>query len=186
MSRVKTFHARDSLVMKSVIVYEGPSFLVTASARLQRLGCRPEVDASWTAEGLQINTLQGAAAEQSLIEAADAHLVVLPATHARTPPLRLTVWLERWAELRLIQDAAMAVIDDGTLADFMSTVSPELTQLVLRHALNLIIDEVPVAGKETENVVPIRQELELPLPLQQPRFDCAVTCDSHRGFGINE
>src|SRR5205085_391713 len=116
-------------------------FLMTASARLQRLGCRPEVDVYWTVEGLQINTLQGAAAAQSLIEAADAHLVVIPATHARSLPLRLTVWLERWAELRQIQDAALAVIDDGTLADFISTVSPELTQLVLKHALNLIIDE---------------------------------------------
>src|SRR5258708_35817743 len=98
MSRVEKFHATGGLVMKSVIVYEGLGFFVTANARLQRLGCRPELDAYWTVEGLQINALQGAAAEQSLIEAADAHLVVVPATHALTLPLPLREWLELSAE----------------------------------------------------------------------------------------
>jgi len=53
--------------------------------KLQRVGCRPEVNAHWTIKSWPVNTLeQEAAAEKILIEAADAHLIVIPARYART------------------------------------------------------------------------------------------------------
>ena len=173
--------------MKSVIIYDDLAFFANANARLQRVGRRPEVGAQWTIEGCPINTLeQETTAEKRLVEAADAHLIVMPARHAHAFPFHLRAWLEQWAALRQIQDAALAVIGDGTHADFPKTVNPELTMLVLKRCLNLIIDEGPAAGNTTKLAVRFPLERELPLPLELRRLEYAVTRDSFRNFGINE
>ncbi len=187
MPTIEKLHATGDFTMKSVIIYEDLAFLANAIAKLQRVGCRPKVNARWTIKSWPINTLeQEAPAERSLIEAADAHLIVIPARYARTLPLGLREWLERWATLRQIQDAAVAVIGDATHADFPRTVSPELAILVQKQGLNFIIDEVPVARNATKLVVRFPHERDLPLPPERPRFKHAVTSDSFRGFGINE
>ena len=185
MPTIEKLHASGDFTMKSVIIYEDLAFLANAIAKLKRVGCRPKVNARWTIKSWPINTLeQEAPAERSLIEAADAHLIVIPARYARTLPLGLREWLERWATLRQIQDAAVAVIGDATHADFPRTVSPELAMLVQKQGLNFIIDEVPVARNATKLVVRFPHERDL--PLERPRFKHAVTSDSFRGFGINE
>ena len=187
MPTIEKLHASGDFTMKSVIIYEDLAFLANAIAKLQRVGCRPKVNARRTIKSWPINTLeQEAAAKKILIEAADAHLIVIPARYARTLPLGLREWLERWATLRQIQDAAVAVIGDATHADFPRTVSPELAMLVQKQGLNFIIDEVPVARNATKLVVRFQHERDLPLPLEWPRFRHAVTSDSFRGFGINE
>src|SRR5437870_138031 len=98
----------------------------------------------------------------------------------------LREWLERWAALRQIQDAAVPVIGDATHADFPRTVSPELAMLVQKQGLNFIIDELPVARNATKLVVRFPHERNLPLRLERPRFEYALTSDSFRDFGINE
>ena len=187
VSKPEKLQTAADFIMKSVIVYDDLAFFANANARLQRVGSRPEVGARWTIEGCPINTLeQEATAEKSLIEAADAHLIVIPAQHAHAFPLHLREWLEQWAALRQIQDAALAVIGGGTHADFSKTVSPELTTFVLQHGLNLIVDEGPIAGNATRVAMSFPLERELPLPLELRRVEYAVTSDSFRGFGINE
>jgi hypothetical protein len=153
MSKPQKLHASNDLAVKSVIVYDNLAFFANASSRLGRIGSQPKVAARWTIEGYPIDNLeQKATAEKSLIETADAHLIVIPAQHADAFPFHLREWLEQWAAHRQIPDAALAVIGDGTHADLPRTVSPELTRLAQKHGLNLIVDKVPAAGNEASRI----------------------------------
>ena len=182
----KTLRSGDSM-MKAVIICDGLAFVAKASARLQRVGCRADVRACWTIKSWPASSLKkSATAEQNLIDAADAHLIVIAARHAQSLPSRLREWLERWAALRRIQDAALAVINDGIHADFIKTVSPELTMLVQKHGLNFIIDEGPDTRDAAKLAVRFPHDSELPLALERTRFEHPVMRDSFRRFGINE
>lgn len=177
--------ATGGLILKAVIICDAPSIIAKAEAALLRVGRRSKVNAQWTITCWPANILnQARVAEEALLEVADAHLVIIPAQHAFSIPFGLRQWLERWAALRQIPDAALAIIGDGTHADFPKAVSSELTMLVLKHNLNLIVDESTSVGNATETAVRFPPEREL--PLQLGRIGQAVASDSLRGFGINE
>ena len=186
MSKAKQLRASNDFMMKSVIICDDLAFVEKASATLQRIGGRPDVGAGWTIKTWPTSSLKTAVtAEQNLNDAADAHLIIISAQHAQNLPSRLREWLEQWAALRQIKDAALAVIKDG-VHDFTKTVSLELTMLVQRHGLNLILDEWPVARDATRLIVRFPRARELPHTLELRRVDYAVTRNSFRGFGINE
>ena len=174
-------------IMKAVIICDAPSILVKAEAALLRVGRRSEVNAQWTIKCWPANALsQASIAEQALIEAADTHLVIIAARHACSVPFGLRDWLEQWATLRQIPEAALAVIGDGSHADLPKTVSSELTMLALKHDLNLIIDEGMAVENAMETAVRFPFERELLLSPKPGRIGHAVAGDSLRGFGINE
>lgn len=173
--------------MKAVIFCDDSSLFAKANAALLREGCRSEVRAQWTINSWPVDDLsQASIAEEALIEAADTHLVIIPARHARSVPFGLRDWLQQWAAIRQIPDAALAVIGDGTNVGSPKTVSPELTMFALKHELNLIIDESTAFGNATETVVGLLLEREFPLPLELRRLEYTVTHESFRSFGINE
>ena len=173
--------------MKAIIIYDNLAFVAKAIIRIQHLGCRPELDVYWTTKGWPITNLEHATkAEKSLIDAADAHLILMPAQLAHAFPFHLREWLERWIALRQIQDAALAVLGDGTHSDFPKTVSPELTMLALEHNLNFIVDQDTASGGVAKVPVRFPLERELPMPLELRRVECAAVRDSFRSFGIND
>lgn len=173
--------------MKAVIIYDDFAFLADAGAALKRAGRRPEVSAQWIIKNWPVKALhQLDVAETVLFEAADAHLLVLPARLAHSLPFWLRDWLERWAALRQIQDAALAVMSEDVGADFTGTVSPELGLLALKHGLLLITDEGAPATDATSPLMRFSLEAGLPLRVERSHFLGAVTRDSFRGFGINE
>src|SRR5258708_14984527 len=125
MSKSEKFAASGDLMMKAVIICDDLALFAKANATLQRLGCRPEVNVHWTIKSWPANAFdQAAAVERAIIEAADAHLIVIPAWLAHSLPFFLRDWLERWATLRLVRDAALAIIGDGIDADITKAVSP--------------------------------------------------------------
>jgi hypothetical protein len=187
MSKSEKFPASGDLIMKSVIICGDIALVAKANATLQRLGCRPEVNVHWTIKSWPANTLnQAASVERTLIEAADAHLIVIPAWLAHSLPFFLRDWLERWAALRLVKDAALAIIGDGIDTDITEAVSPELALLARKHGLNFFTDERPSPKNAAKLVVRFSRERELPVPVEQSHLAYAVTCDPYRGFGINE
>jgi hypothetical protein len=122
---------------------------------------------------------------RSILEAADAHLIVIPTPLVRALSSQLGEWLERWAAVRQIQDAALAVINDGNHG-FTNAASPELTKLVQKLGLNLILDERPVARETTKPGVRFPRAHELPSAVQLRHVDHTVRRNSFRSFGINE
>ncbi len=180
-------HASIDLIMKAVILCDDFSLFAKAYATLQRMGCRSDVNAQWTIKSWPINVLsQACKAEKTLVEAADTHLVIIPARHARSLPFWLRDWLQRWAALRQIEDAALAVIGDCADAGLTNGVSPELTLFIRKHGLKLITEEGVVKADGVK--LPVRFSLgrELSLPVEPLRVAYAMTCDAYRGFGINE
>jgi hypothetical protein len=187
MSNFEQLRVSSDLIMKSVVIGNDLAFVAKANATLQRVGCHPDVSARWTVKSWLVNAVtQATMAEETLVAAADANLIVIPTRYAHAPPFWLRKWLERWTALRQIEDAALAVIDDCVDADFTGIMSPELALFARKHGLNLITDEGTVAKDETKVFVRFASERELPLPIAGSRFAYAAACDPFRGFGINE
>src|SRR5262245_3029930 len=90
--------ASSHLIMKAVIISDDPSIFPKANAALLRVGRRSEVNAQWIIKCWPTTALsQASVAEEALFEAADTHLVIIPARHACSLPFGLRDWLEQWA-----------------------------------------------------------------------------------------
>jgi hypothetical protein len=173
--------------MKAVIIGDDFAFVAQANARLQRVGRRADVRAQWSVKSWPVNALnQKTMAEKALVEAADAHLIIVPARRAHAFPPWLRDWLERWAALRQIPEAALAVLGDACSTDSTISVSPELTSFVRKNGLNFITDQGVVATNRTSLNARAPRQHTLPRPIEQSRFVQAASRDSFRGLGINE
>src|SRR4051794_299479 len=122
--------------MKATIFCDDSAFAANACALLRRVGIRPGVNVRWKIKTWPIGALHHASvSERALLESTDAHLVVLPGKHARSLSPGLRVWLNRWAALRQLEDAAVGVIGDDADSDATNEVSLELRILIERHGL---------------------------------------------------
>jgi hypothetical protein len=145
------------------------------------------VDAHWIVKSWPVISLISASlGKEALIEANDCHLVILPMRRVHSFPSWLRDWFHRWAALREIPDAAVAVIDDGACDEFSRPVSPELARLVLLHNLNLFIEQGSAVGNATEKAVNPPREPDFSALLELRRLNNAVASNSIRNFGINE
>jgi hypothetical protein len=184
MSESEKLHASNNLIMKAIIICDDFAFVAQANAALQRVGCRPNIGAQWNIKSWPVNSLkQAVMAEKVLVEAADAHLIVIPARRAHSLPLWLRDWLERWAALRQIQDAALAVIDDGVDARFTKTMNPELTAFAQKNGLNFLTDEVAVGKDAAKLFVRLWCGPDLPPSAERSHPE---ERDPFRRMGINE
>ena len=168
--------------MKAVILCDDSTFAAQARSILQRVGHRPEVTVRWTIKTWPVVAFETAMSEEALRESADAHLIVIPREYARSLPLHLRDWLERWAALRLIEHAAVGVIGDGLTYE----VSLELKRLVQRHGLNLITDRVSVVQGAAKLSVNFALQHEQPLPITLAHLSYMTMDDRCRAFGIND
>jgi hypothetical protein len=187
MSKSEKHQPSRELIMKAVLICDDFAFAARANASLRRVGNCAGAKVQWTIQCWPVNALnQAAMAEKILVESADTHLIVLPGRRAQSTPLWLQEWLERWAALRQIPDAAVAVIEDGDHTDSANTVSRELTLLVQKHGLNLITDNGATANDAAQIFVRLLREAEPPISLQRSYSANMVAGDSFRGLGINE
>jgi hypothetical protein len=191
MSKSKEWHAANDLIMKAIIFYDDFEFVARAKAALQRIGCRPDISARWIIKSWPVpSSNQAALAEKTLADGANAHLIVIPAQRVHPLPFWLHDWLERWAPVRQIKDAAVAVTGDGMNEGLTTTVSAELTLLVRKHGLNLIIDQSALDKAAAKDPVELfarllRERQQPPAVERSPSADAAAP-ESFRGLGINE
>lgn len=176
-----------TLVLKAVIIYDNLAFVAQTSTTLQRVGRQTNANVRWRLVRVSVNTLNKAAVvqERSLAEALDAQLIVIPIHYACNLPDHLRDWLDHWALLREIQDSALAAVDNG-VHDFTCAVSSELTLLVQKHGLNLIVDERSVTKTTTKLTDRLTHNHELPRSLRLRRANHMATRNLFRSFGINE
>jgi hypothetical protein len=187
MSKSEKHHSSKDLIIKAVLLCDGFAFAARANTLLRGVGERAGVRVRWTIQCWPVNALsQATIAEEILVESAHTHLIVLPGRRAHSIPLWLYEWLERWAAVRQIPDAALAIIDDGNHTDYAKTVSPELNLMVQKHGLNLITGKGPAVNEVAQLFVRLLYEAESPTPLQRSHSTDMVTRDSFRGLGINE
>jgi len=173
--------------MKAIIICDDSAFAAKSRVLLRRVGDRPGVNVRWAIKTWPVNALlDPGLSERALLGGADAHLVVIPGKHAQSLSSHLRVWLNRWAALRQLRDAAVGVIGDDDDSGAIIDVSLELRLLVQRHGLSLIHDEAAVSKDRTR--VPVRFPLkrEQPLPIRFAHLPDTAMLDVFRGFGINE
>lgn len=171
--------------MKAAIICDDSVFAAKASATLQRVGDRPDVDVDWTIANWPMSALSRAdTAEKAILETADTHLIVIASgqVHSLSPHLRR--WLERWATVRQVEDAAVAVMDDGNNTELSNGVSRELELLAQKHGLVFIADAM-VAERATELFARSPLEPALRSSIVMARY-ASVGMDSIRYFGIND
>jgi hypothetical protein len=136
------FRPPGDLTMKAVIVCDSFAFAAKATAALRRVGFGAGVNVRWAVKCWPVNALsQSEVVKTTLGESSDVHLILFSTHSARRFPLFLRDWLERWAALREVPDAALGVIraaDDSELAE---PACSELRQFAEEHGLNFIMGE---------------------------------------------
>ena len=172
-------------ILKAFIVYADFASAANANATLRRVGRRAGVRVRWIIKCWQVNVLREPGQfENALIDAADAHLILFAARHSQLIPSWICDWLKRWAVLRQIQDAALAVIGDGT--SLTLPVNSELILLAEQLGLNFITGKGTTVKDVTRGDVLLTHEQALPFERVGPRFAESVSTHSYRFIGINE
>jgi hypothetical protein len=125
--------------MKAIIVCNESTFVAKARSILERVAERVGLTLGWTVKRWSIHALRRATtSEKALLESADAHLVLIPGEYASSLPSHLRDWLERWATLRQVEEAAIGLIDETAPCASTDTERLQLRMLIYKHGLKLI------------------------------------------------
>jgi hypothetical protein len=121
------------------------------------------------------------AGDQALREALEANLIVFADPCGLGLPSWLTQWLECWAKCRQVEDAALALMHDGPVANHLAPTIRTLSRLATRYGLGLITANETAGGEETGSVV--RSPAEHARSLDAMAISIR---SAERGWGIND
>lgn len=147
--------------MKALVLHDDFTLAAKAEATLQRAMACADAAARWTVISAPINALRQPAA-RILVEALDAHLIVFAGNSAQLLPRWVYQWLERWADMRRVADAGLAVMDNERQFSF-GDVAPELSRFASKHQLTFIVDESAAPAKRSK--LSIRGTIEEGFPV---------------------
>ena len=185
MSTFDKLRAPHDSCMKAIIIYDNFAYAAKANEMLQRAANQANTTMRWNIKPWRVDALNlHRGAEEALLDAVDAHLIVFAGHRAQALPSWLQHWLERWAGCRQIADAAFAVIGgrDGDALSMPTT--PELSHFAGRHGLDFITDDGAVTNKEEE--FPNTPEEKAMPSLVRSHLINAPSGVSYRGWGIND
>jgi hypothetical protein len=126
------------------------------------------------------------AAEEALMEAGSAHLIVFAGSFVQRPSPWLMGWLEQWAVSRRFRAAALAIIASHKTKLAPITVAADLSWFAKRHGLKLITDCGVAFGAAPGLFVHPSSGKELSLPSVIARMNDPAQQRPHRHWGINE
>jgi hypothetical protein len=134
--------SQDS-TMKALIIYDDFASAAKANATLQHSAQKADCAVEWNIQPWRVDLLKfPPTADEALIEALDAHLIVFASRSTQSLPFWLERWLEQWAKYRQIKDAALAVVNEGSPKTLTSaSTKADLSQFARRHDLNVIFDD---------------------------------------------
>jgi hypothetical protein len=184
MSEVNKHYTPKVSSMKALIIYDDLSSFAKANTALQYSEQNVDFSVLWNIRPWRVDMLKfPPTAEDALVEAMDAHLIVFVGTRVQSLPFWLQDWLEHWAKCRQIKDAALAVIGLGNTEVMLSL--SDLSRFAKHHGLSVIFDDRDAIEESlfrTESL----QKLKSDKSLFMPRTLDKRIQDSYRGWGINE
>jgi hypothetical protein len=125
--------------LRAVIIYDNFVSAVQAASALLRIAASLRVNAGWHIEPWRLDMLKfPPTADKALDEAERAHLVLITNLATSSVPIWLKHGLERWASLRQIRHAALAVMHDKTSRDLSTRLAVELSELAAQGGLGFI------------------------------------------------
>ncbi len=173
--------------MKAVIIYDDFTSAAKANAALQRSAHHLDMSIKWNVRPWRLDMLKfPPTAEEALNEAIDAHLIVFAGVTAKSLPAWFDDWLEHWAKCRRIDEAALAIINDGTKHTSSPSVMAEISRFAERCGLGFIVSDLTAAGTDLPFSVRNLAEYKLPLLSIQLRPVGTSAHDSYDQWGINE
>lgn len=120
--------------MKVFVVYEDVTFAGRACAALRQAASRAKVHAKCDIRPWRVDILRLAlAADEAMVEAVDADLVVLAGLRASSLPAWLKEWLECWGICRQTADPALLVISDKASGKHSGGITRELLRFAARN-----------------------------------------------------
>ena len=135
--------------MKALIIYDDFAGAARAGAALQHAMWSANVISDWDIRPWRTDVLRVAsAADEALIEAADADLIVF-AGSAYSLPTWLKEWLKRWVRRREIKDVALAMIRSMDAGTFAVPAIAQLSRFAARHGLSFILGKEAGPKKPT-------------------------------------
>jgi len=173
--------------MDVMILYDEFSSATKAKAILERATHRSDETMQWRVKLWRSDMLKlPPAADAALVEAAGAHLIVLALGMPKFVSAPLLGWLEKWAALRQVHDAALALFD-GANPDVLSAPgAPDLRQFAQRHDLGFIFDARDQAGDESSTLADGLHDREVSsTPTLRQILEQPVSGD-YQHWGINE
>jgi hypothetical protein len=142
MSKVHKNFTSEFPTMKALILYNDFASAAKANAALQRSAQNVDPATRWDVKPWRVDMLRfPPTAEEALIEAIDAHLIVFAGGGAQALPFWLLNWLEHWAKCRRIDGASLAAIDSKRSGTFATPAASELASFAKRHGLSFIPSE---------------------------------------------
>jgi len=177
--------------MKAVVFSDNTAFATKVASTLARVGRQARVNVEWKAKLWPINALnESALADNALVEALDAHLILFSRHRARSLPGCVFDWLGRWAAGRTIQDAAVGVIEDEISARSPASSFPELSAFAREHGMSFIVNNEDRPARNSARL-PVRVPHDRIVALQIAQINPSAPAGlaprgSYRSFGINE
>ncbi len=173
--------------MKALIIYDDFTSAAKANAALQRSAHHLDMSIKWNVRPWRLDMLKfPPTAEEALTEAMDAHLIVFAGLTPRPLPSWLQDWLEHWAKCRRIDEAALAVIEEGTKHTSSSSAMSEISQFAERRGLGFIVSDVTAVETGLSFSVHSVPEYKMPLLSIQPSHASMSAHDSYHKWGIND
>jgi hypothetical protein len=125
--------------MKALIIYDNFADAAKARASFQRATHRANVNAHCDIKPWRVDVLRvPSAANEALMEAADADLILFAGSRAYSLPAWLEEWLDCWVTRREVEDVALGAIRDGAGEDVAALEAPKLSRFAERHGLSFI------------------------------------------------
>jgi hypothetical protein len=173
--------------MKALVIYDDLAVAAEANAKLQRATHHPNAAVHWNLRPWPLDMLESRpTADEALIDAADAHLIVLAIRRTPSIPLWLIEWLKQWAARRQTPDAALAVIGDGYAKASLAQVTVELSRFARQYGLTVICDKHGETNDQPAFLDPDLNERKSPVFPASGDFGNAPNHGANRNWGLNE
>ena len=184
MERVNAAENAGEPIMNSVIVYDTVDYAAKAKAMLERAAQRAGETTHCSVKPWRVDMLElPPAAEAALVEAAEAHLIMLAVRQVQS---HLVDWLERWAACRQVREAALAVWHGEAAEPHCARATTEWSKFADRHGLILLGDDIVLAGDNFSKFASDLHKREVASTSTFPHILGQAARDHHRDWGINE
>ena len=125
--------------LRTLMIYDDLTSAKEAATTLKRAAHRAKIGVGWDLKAWRLDILKlPLAGDEALLEAADAEMIAFAGPRASSLPSWLKEWLECWASLRQVSDAAVAVVGERD-QDFDRT-AVRFSRFAKSHGLGLLVE----------------------------------------------
>jgi hypothetical protein len=188
MSKLDKSDTLQYPAMKALIIYQDFASAAKANTALQYSAQHSEVRVKWNIRPWRVDMLTfQPTADEALEDAMDAHLIVFAGCCTRSISHCLQDWLEKWADRRQIEAAALAIFGGENSDKLSISAALRFSQFVKRHGLNVIFDDRGVIedslfhAESLQNPKQSKSSIQMHILEAKPRDE-----DWFRQWGINE